>query len=196
MTTNTFSYDDAKNDILEYLWLQNENYFSERGTTEEQVLENEELIDRLAAEHLKCVMRFGVEREWSCKDACDNSPGIWPSKEDLQPFKIYITETLGREVEVYATNAMAAQEIAEELCNKGTIDLNTNDFQERNTQCRGIARLSDLQCHEVYDQSGMLKQRNGDIGSLEAKINSASFRTKNLGCTHDVKNKQGSLDRF
>ena len=29
-----------------------------------------------AAEHYKCVMNFGNDREWSVKNACDVEPGI------------------------------------------------------------------------------------------------------------------------
>lgn len=73
----TLEIDDARSDIVFYLETQDEDYFAERGRTKEEVLSDGELIDKLAAEHQKCVNSFGCEREWSCRDACDNEPGIW-----------------------------------------------------------------------------------------------------------------------
>ena len=61
---------------IDYLNEQDDEYFSERCTTRSAVLSNRELLDRIAAEHRKCVEQFGNERKWSVKDACDNEPGI------------------------------------------------------------------------------------------------------------------------
>lgn len=63
-------------DVIDYLNEQDDEYFSERCTTRSAVLSNRELLDRIAAEHRKCVEQFGNERDWSVKDACDNEPGI------------------------------------------------------------------------------------------------------------------------
>ena len=71
-----FSRDEAEHDIISYLTNQDDTYFEERGTSKAAVLSNDCLIDNLAAEHYKCVMSFGNEREWSCRDACDHDPGI------------------------------------------------------------------------------------------------------------------------
>ena len=86
----TGSFEDWKNrqesmqDVVLYLTLKDENYFSERDTSKKEVLQNEDLLKRLADEHYKCVHEFGCEREWSIKDACDNEPGIWPDKKDKE----------------------------------------------------------------------------------------------------------------
>ena len=71
-----FSRDEAEHDIISYLTNQDDTYFEERGTSKAAVLSNDCLIDNLASEHYKCVMGFGNEREWSCRDACDHDPGI------------------------------------------------------------------------------------------------------------------------
>lgn len=71
-----FSRDEAEHDIISYLTNQDDTYFEERGTSKAAVLSNDCLIDNLASEHYKCVMSFGNEREWSCRDACDHDPGI------------------------------------------------------------------------------------------------------------------------
>ena len=71
-----FSYKDAERDILQYLVVQPEEYFAERGTTRAAVMTDEELIGCLADEHHKCVCSFGNDRAWSSKDACDTAPGI------------------------------------------------------------------------------------------------------------------------
>ena len=70
-------YEGCRQDIINYLEEQDDDYFEERGR---EVLNDKDLIDRLTAEHHKCVFNFGVEREYSCQDACDCEPGI--EKED------------------------------------------------------------------------------------------------------------------
>lgn len=80
-------------------------------------------------------------------------------KESVQPYRIVITETFVREVEIYAADNFAAQEIAEELCNEGIIDLNADDFQSRDTECRGVARPNDLALHEHYDKNGKIENQ-------------------------------------
>lgn len=71
-----FSRDEAEQDIISYLTNREDTYFTERGTTKTDVLNNDCLIDALTSEHYRCVMNFGNEREWSCRDACDRDPGI------------------------------------------------------------------------------------------------------------------------
>ena len=63
-------------DVVNYLRAQGEHYFTCRGTTKTAVLNDSDRISLIASEHRKCVERFGNEREWSVKDACDNAPGI------------------------------------------------------------------------------------------------------------------------
>lgn len=72
----TLSFTEAKSDIVSYLEAQDDSYFQERGCTKKDVLLDSELLETLAAEHMKCVNNFGNEREWSCQDACDCEPGI------------------------------------------------------------------------------------------------------------------------
>lgn len=74
-----FTIEAARKDVVAYLTEQEESYFTCRGKTKAEVLVDSELIDTVAAEHYKCVMNFGNDREWSVKDACDVEPGI----EDL-----------------------------------------------------------------------------------------------------------------
>lgn len=73
---STFDMDAALDDITTYLHSQEEQYFIERGTTSTSVLSNNELLHDLASEHHRCVTRYGADRAWSCKDACDSAPGI------------------------------------------------------------------------------------------------------------------------
>ena len=70
------SYDMWTTDVVNYLRAQGEHYFTCRGTTKTAVLNDSDRISLIASEHRKCVERFGNEREWSVKDACDNAPGI------------------------------------------------------------------------------------------------------------------------
>lgn len=71
-----FGYVQARADIIEYLSAQPEDYFTQRGRSKREVLRDTETIADLTCEHLHCVKRFGNDREWSCKDACDIAPGI------------------------------------------------------------------------------------------------------------------------
>lgn len=72
-----FGYKQARADIIKYLSTQPECYFTQRGRSKVEVLNDTETIADLACEHMHCVTRFGNDREWSCKDACDHTPGIW-----------------------------------------------------------------------------------------------------------------------
>ena len=71
MTTN-----EAERDILGYLKAQDDSWFEKRGRTKFEVLADGALISRLVDEHLRCVNRYGCDREWSVKDACESDPGI------------------------------------------------------------------------------------------------------------------------
>lgn len=68
--------EEARADIKSYLEMQDDGYFAERGRTREEVLNSEEIMEALVNEHMACVNRFGCEREWSCRDACDSDPGF------------------------------------------------------------------------------------------------------------------------
>lgn len=71
-----FSREEAMDDIIKYLSSQDEEYFAERETTKSKVLSDDAILADLRDEHYKCVMNFGNDRDWSCRDACDNDPGI------------------------------------------------------------------------------------------------------------------------
>ncbi|MBE6774375.1 MAG: hypothetical protein E7544_09155 [Ruminococcaceae bacterium] len=70
------TYEEAKRDIYDYLKSKDEEYFTARGVTKALALASADLIDKLTAEHYKCVHSFGNKPKWSCEDACDNDPGI------------------------------------------------------------------------------------------------------------------------
>lgn len=71
-----FSREEAMDDIIKYLSAQGEEYFEKRETTKSKVLADDTILADLRDEHYKCVMNFGNDRDWSCRDACDNNPGI------------------------------------------------------------------------------------------------------------------------
>ena len=76
-------YETAKAEVIAYLKIQEDSYFKERLTTKNRVLADEKLIDSLASEHLHCVNSFGNDPVWSCRNACDEYPGIVPDDELL-----------------------------------------------------------------------------------------------------------------
>lgn len=104
--------------------------------------------------------------------------GLQESVLNLKPYRVAITETYEREVDIYARSETAAQEQAEELCNDGTIDLDFEDFVARKTECRGVARENDLALHEVFKNGEPVK----GVGklSIDAQILSASGRLDSL----------------
>lgn len=69
------SFEEAKQDVLEYLDSQSDEYFIEYGQTRE-IMQNDAVISAIAEEHMKCVNSFGNDRAWSVKDACDVEPGL------------------------------------------------------------------------------------------------------------------------
>lgn len=72
------NFDEAMRDIREYLEAQEDEYFEEKGTTREAVMADTDRLAWCAREHKKCVEAYGVDREFSCKDACDKAPGAVP----------------------------------------------------------------------------------------------------------------------
>lgn len=74
--SNFLNYDMAMDDIKYYLQSRSDDWFAERRRGKEEVLEDKELLDELATEHLRSVNKCGCDRDWSCADACDCDPGI------------------------------------------------------------------------------------------------------------------------
>lgn len=70
------SYTEAWGDIMNYLKSRSKEWYEERERTKESVLNDADLIDELTNEHLRCVNRYGCDREWSVQDACCCEPGI------------------------------------------------------------------------------------------------------------------------
>jgi len=83
-----------------------------------------------------------------------------------QPYRVVVTETFTREVEILASDPEEAIEIAEELCNEGVIDLDAEDFSTRDVSCLGQARSNDLKLHSVYDENGKLADAGADLKEI------------------------------
>ena len=75
-----------------------------------------------------------------------------PAKENLTPYRIAITETYIKEVVIYAEDEISAEQLALDLCSEDEISLDYDNFEDWSTECRGIARPSDLSIYEVYGQ--------------------------------------------
>lgn len=80
----------------------------------------------------------------------DHCKGVY--KEGMVPFKVHITEALERNVVIYAKNKEEAQETAEYLCNEGTINLDSNDFQERYVEVIEKVEDADRTSFEIYTE--------------------------------------------
>lgn len=71
-----YTFASFRDEVVDYLAKQDDEYFAARGVTKASVLANDTLIRTIAEEHFRCVERYGCDREWSLRDACDNDPGI------------------------------------------------------------------------------------------------------------------------
>ena len=85
-----------------------------------------------------------------------------------KPYVITVTETLTREVIVYAEDKDEAIEVAEEMCNDDIINLTAADFDERDVECQGIAVLSDFGQKPVYGHKRFFTT-SGEISEEEAE---------------------------
>lgn len=77
-------------------------------------------------------------------------------------YRIVITETYSKEVEIYAEDPANAEEIAHELCSEDKIDFGPEDFDGREAECRGVSRKADIQLHPCYDRDGINKKTKED----------------------------------
>lgn len=81
-------------------------------------------------------------------------------------YRIIITETYSKEVEIYAKDHEDAEEIAHELCSADKIDFGPEDFDGRETECRGVSRKADIQLHPCYDKDGINeREKEGTVWS-------------------------------
>lgn len=66
------------------------------------------------------------------------------------PYLVTIQEISSRSVVIWAEDRFSAEETAHDLCNNGTIELDGNDFDERNCTCDGVATAGDLETFKDY----------------------------------------------
>lgn len=66
------------------------------------------------------------------------------------PYCVTIQETLSRTVIIWAHDRSEAEENACELCNSGEIDLDGNDFIDRQCTCDGVATKGDMKEFNEY----------------------------------------------
>lgn len=70
------SYNEARKDVVDFLNSRPPEWFEEYDRTKWSVLNDAQLIEELVNEHLRCVNRYGCDRQWSVEDACTSNPGI------------------------------------------------------------------------------------------------------------------------
>lgn len=74
--------------------------------------------------------------------------------DGLAPYCVTIQETLQRTVIVWAADRLDAEETAQNLCNDGVINLDDNDFTDRQCTCDGVATLENLGSMAEYRKGG------------------------------------------
>lgn len=92
-------------------------------------------------------------------------------KNNLIPFKVTVTETLTRDIVIYANSKNSAVEIAKELCNESEIDLTMDDFNGREVIATAVAKEHELGQYEIYGKKKM---------SLADKINKVKEKKNNV----------------
>lgn len=104
--------------------------------------------------------------------------------EGLTPYRIAITETYVKEVVIYAKDSLSAEEMADTLCGNDDIELDYDNFADRSTECRGVARPMDLELHQVFglEPSQVLTEdfaeKSGQKLSLNEQMSAAAAKTK------------------
>lgn len=104
--------------------------------------------------------------------------------EGLTPYRIVITETYVKEVEIYAEDSFSAEQMAEDLCSNDDIELDHDNFADRSIECRGVARPMDLELHQVFglEPSQVLTEdfaeKSGQKLSLNEQMSAAAAKTK------------------
>lgn len=84
---------------------------------------------------------------------------------EKQFYRVAITETYVREVNIYAEDSAAAEELADELCSEDKIAIDYDHFAHRKAECQGISRTSDLELLECYGATGIAALGKGDRDS-------------------------------
>ena len=87
-------------------------------------------------------------------------------QNELKPYRVAITETYRKEVEIYAESEFDAKNIAHELCSDNVIQFDADDFQERDVECRGVANGNHLALHEVYGEPESIKKARPSLDEL------------------------------
>lgn len=78
-----------------------------------------------------------------------------------KPYLVAIEEVSRRTVVIWADDSDGdglanAEQIAEDLCSEGTINLDYDDFQERSCEAKGVATAEQMSYREKYDADGKL----------------------------------------
>ena len=76
--------------------------------------------------------------------------------DELTPYRVTISEVFTRGVVIYAEDKYEAEEIAENLCNNGVINLDAEDFGSRNTDCHGPAAPNEMILYQNYTREGVI----------------------------------------
>lgn len=109
---------------------------------------------------------------------------------EKQFYRVAITETYVREVNIYAEGSAAAEELADELCSEDKIAIDYDHFAHRKAECQGISRTSDLELLECYGATGIAALGKEQHGVPE---HPESFY---LGDTKVLQTKDGFMCQF
>lgn len=112
-------------------------------------------------------------KQWLTKDEADKHKheGFQVIPLHIQPYRIAITETLTREVEIYAKNYLEAEATAKKIYNDGAIVLDYEDHIGTAFDCIGSTRPIDLELNEVYNQKGQLIKKK----TIDSAINKGTI---------------------
>ena len=83
-----------------------------------------------------------------------------------KPHVVTIEEVSRRRVIIWADDVSEAEEIADELCSDGEINLDYDDFQERSCNFQRIANASDVSLLAKYDRDGLVLKEGATINCV------------------------------
>lgn len=95
----------------------------------------------------------GFESEWIQKTSyaiCPHCGAIEKDGKVLKPFKVTIKETLARTAIVYAEDQFEAEEKANEGAGEGKIELNWEDFDERQVSSDKVENAFDIEYYQRF----------------------------------------------
>lgn len=101
-------------------------------------------------------------------------------EKELTPHLVTIKETYTRTVVVYGEDSIDSEEIAEDLCNVGEIDITSKDFSEREIIFSMPVNEGRIEGYEVYNKPKSIEEKIADAMARKEKNDKINGKNKSL----------------